>query len=133
MGIFRIFIAGNLVYLFHIHVFLNLVELFVGLINPSLKDKIDTYMDFFPNMSFAISIGYLERLLTGILIFCYLNKLREMRKGNDLYYQFDAALFFMFFFFFSEFRSCEYAISPICSVLLIGRLWIDLDQVFFHQ
>lgn len=123
-----IFIVGNLVYLFHIHVFLNLVDLIVGFINLPLKEKIDAYMKFFPDMSFAISIGYLERLFTGLLVFCYMNKLRKIRKDNDLFIN-TMLLYFMVFFFFSEFRVVSIRFSYLFC-FAYWTLWVDLIKCF---
>ena len=85
-------------------------------------------MKFFPNMSFAISIGYLERLFTGLLVFCYMNKLREIRKDNDLFIN-TILLYFMVFFFFSEFKVVSLRFSYL---FCFGywTLWGDLIKCF---
>lgn len=123
-----LFIVGNLVYLLQLHVFINLVELMAGFIDRSMKVKIDEYMSFMPGIGFKISIGYLERLFTGILVFCYINKLREMRKDNDMFINL-MLLYFMFFFFFSEFRTISMRFSYLfCFGYWI--LWVDLIKCF---
>jgi hypothetical protein len=123
-----IFLAGNLVYLLQLHVFLNLVELIAGFINGSLKEKIDEYMAMIPGLGFKISIGYLERLFTGVLIFCYMNRLREIRKDNVLFINL-MLLYFVVFFFFSEFRVISIRFSYLfCFAYWI--LWIDLIKCF---
>jgi hypothetical protein len=123
-----IFLAGNLVYLLQLHVFINLVELIAGLIDRSLKAKIDEYMTFMPGVGFKISIGYLERLFTGVLIFCYINKLREIRKDNDLFIN-SMLLYFVVFFFFSEFRVVSIRFSYLFC-FAYWTLWVDLIKCF---
>lgn len=123
-----VFLVGNLVYLFQLHVFINLVQLIAGFINPSLKEKIGEYMTFLPGVGFKISIGYLERIFTGVLIFCYINKLREIRKDNDLFIN-SMLLYFVVFFFFSEFRTVSTRFSYLfCFAYWI--LWVDLIKCF---
>ncbi len=123
-----VFISGNLVYLLHIPVFLSVIKLFAGLISPDYQYKIDTYMNFMPDAGFKISIGYLERLLTGILLFCYLDKLKSIREGRSIYIN-GLMMYFVMFFFFSEFKVISLRLSyPFSFGYWI--IWYDLVKCF---
>lgn len=123
-----IFILGNIVYLLHISVFLYIVEFIAGFISDSLQLKIKTYMEFLPNAGFQISIGYLERLLTGILLFCYMNKLRMQQNGNNIYIN-TLIIYLVLFFFLSEFKVISLRLAYLFT---IGYwvVWLDLLKCF---
>ena len=123
-----IFIAGNFVYLFHISVFLSIINLITGFINPTLQEKINDYMKLMPDAGFRITIGYLERLLTGGLIFCYFNKLRDIRKGSDIFIN-SILIYFALFFFFSEFKVISQRLSYLFS-FGYWIIWMDLIKCF---
>ncbi|MBR1688761.1 MAG: EpsG family protein [Prevotella sp.] len=123
-----IFAIGNLIYIFHIPVFLTLVSFIAGIISPQLNYKIMAYTELMPSDGFRLSIGYLERLLTGILIFLYIGKLRDIRKDNDIFIN-SILLYFAMFFFFSEFKTVGLRFSNLfCYAYWI--LWIDLIKCF---
>ena len=123
-----VFITGNVVYLLHIPVFLTIVKLFVGLISPELQYKIDVYMELDPGASFQIGIGYLERLLTGILLFCYIVKLRDIRSDGNIYIN-GLILYFAMFFFLSEFKVISQRLSYLFS-FGYWIIWYDLVKCF---
>lgn len=123
-----IFIVGNIIYLVHIPVFLSVVNLIIGFINPTLQNKISEYMELMPDASFKLSIGYLERLLTGGLVFCYFNKLRMIRKGNDIFIN-SILTYLALFFFFSEFQVISVRMSYLFS-FGYWIIWMDLIKCF---
>ena len=126
-----IFLAGNIVYLFHIPVFLSIVELVAKFISSDLQYKIGEYMSLMPDAGFRLSIGYLERLLTGGLVFCFMNKLRSIRKGNDIFIN-SILIYYSLFFFFSEFQVISQRLSYLFS-FGYWIVWIDLIQCFSIQ
>jgi hypothetical protein len=71
------------------------------------------------NEGFRISVGYLERLFTGLLVFFYMDKLYERRKENILFVN-AILLYYMMFFLFSEFDE----ISLRMSYLFIFSYWV---------
>lgn len=123
-----IFIVGNIVYLLHISIFLSLVEIISGFISPEFQNKIDDYMQLLPDAGFKLSIGYIERLFTGILVFCFYEKLRNIRSKNDLFIN-SLLIYFALFFYFSEFKVISLRLSYLFS---IGYwiIWIDLISCF---
>lgn len=89
--------------------------------------KVRAYTEIY-DKSTKISIGYLERLLTGSLIFCYYNKLIEVRKENIVFIN-AAIAYFMCFFLLSEF---EILSKRLCALFAFGywMLWMDLLKCF---
>lgn len=96
-------------------------------IDDSLSMKVRAYTEIY-DKSTKISIGYLERLLTGSLIFCYYNKLIEVRKENIVFIN-AAIAYFMCFFLLSEF---EILSKRLCALFAFGywMLWMDLLKCF---
>lgn len=120
-----IFIACNVIYLGHISIVLSLASL-LGL-DEQFSAKIRAYTEYY-DQGTGLSIGYLERLFTGLLIFLYYDKLQEVRKNNGVYINGILAYFIMFFFF-SEFQvlSKRFAILFAFGYWII---WIDLIKCF---
>ncbi len=120
-----VFIVCNIVFIGKI----SLVSTALGIlgVDESLSMKIRAYTEIY-DKSTKISIGYLERLFTGILIFCYYNKLSDVRKENILFINAVMA-YFMSFFLLSEF---EVLSKRICALFAFSYwiLWIDLLKCF---
>ena len=126
-----VLIIANIVYLLHIPVFKSIVSLVAGIIMPSTQLWIDTYMEMDPNTGSAISIGYLERLFTCVILFCYIDKLRELRNNSSIYIN-SIVLYLFLFLFLSEFKT----ISMRVSFLFIFGYWIiwyDLFKCFHYS
>lgn len=123
-----LFIAGNIVFLFHIPVFLTLVDFVASIISPDLQYKIEEYTSMMPGASFGISIGYLERLFTGGIVFCYLDKLRQQREDNDIFIN-SLLMYLMLFFLFSEFKVISLRFSNLFSYAY-WIIWMDLIKCF---
>jgi hypothetical protein len=126
-----IFIAANIIYVAHIPIFKSIISLFITNFADSTQLWVNTYLDMDQSTGSVISIGYVERLLTGILLFCYMNKLYEIRKNN---YVFVNSLFLCLctFLFLSEFRT----ISVRCSTLFCFAywiVWIDFIKCFYYR
>ena len=127
---FAIFVAVNIVYLFHIPILKSIILLFVDLLMPSTKLWIEAYLTMDATTGSVLSIGYIERLLTGVLLFCYMDKLRSLRRSNI----FVNSMFFYLciFLFLSEFRT----MSVRCSYLFVFAYWItwiDLTKCFTYR
>ena len=88
-------------------------------------------MSLMPDAGFRLSIGYLERLLTGGLVFCFISKLRSIRKGNDIFIN-SILIYYSLFFFFSEFQVISQRLSYLFS-FGYWIVWIDLIQCFSIQ
>ena len=123
-----VFIAANVIYLFHIPILKSIILLFVDILMPSTKLWIEAYLNMDNSTGSFLSIGYLERLFTGVMLFLYMDKLKELRNGSNIFVN------SMFFYlcivlFLSEFRT----ISQRCSFLFVYAywiIWIDLVKCF---
>ena len=76
----------------------------------------------------GISIGYLERLLTGSLIFCYYDKLIAMRKENKIFIN----LFVMYLlatFILADFQVLSERMGNLF-IVSYWILWSDLTHAF---
>lgn len=78
-----------------------------------------------------ISIGFLERLLTGILIFCYYDKLLNIRKDNVIFINFFIC-YILAFSFLREFDVMARRVA-ILFVCCYWVLWGDLLKCFIHK
>lgn len=126
-----VFLAGNAVYLLHIPVFLSIASIFLDIISPGLAWKVHEYTDLMANEEFRLSIGYLERLLTGVLVMLYIDRLREVRRDGDLFIN-SILLYFAMFFFFSEFKTVSLRMSLLFAYAY-WIIWIDLIRCFALQ
>jgi len=120
-----IFIACNIVFLSRISIFLKIISL-LGIGGDLLEAKVEAYTEM--GSGFGLSIGYLERLMTGFLVFCYYNKLKEIRKENVIFINALLA-YFMAFFLFSEFAEISKRISTLFA-FSYWIIWIDLIKCF---
>lgn len=124
-----IFMIANIIFLLHIPIFKPLISLIVGLLSDTAVQYVDAYMDF-DSQGSNLGIGVLERLLTGILLFCYFNKLIQLRKSNiwvNCLFLYLATNLFL-----GEFRT----ISTRCSNLFIFAywiVWIDLVKCIHYK
>lgn len=123
-----LFGAGNFIYILHIPIFLTVASIFLGFISPDLQWKVHEYTELMANEEFRLSIGYLERLLTGVLVFAYLDKLRGVRKENDIFIN-SILLYLVMFFFFSEFKTISTRMSMLFTYAY-WIIWIDLIRCF---
>ena len=80
-----LFVMANMVFILHIPIFLKIAEAIVG----DSEGRLQTMMEIYTTGAYAemktLSIGYLERLFSGILIFCYYDKLIEIREENKIF------------------------------------------------
>ncbi|EFI72801.1 MULTISPECIES: EpsG family protein [Segatella] len=120
-----IFIICNLIFLSRIPIFLTLVKM-VG-VSEIFADRIEIYTEYLTS-STPLSIGYLERLLTGTLIFCYYDKLKEVRNEGGIFINAMIA-YFVLFFIFNEF---EVLSKRFATLFVFGYwiVWYDLIKCF---
>jgi hypothetical protein len=71
-------------------------------LDETLTEKVKTYTEVYTSSKKVLSIGYLERLMTGTLIFLYYDKLKSVHPQSGIFV--NAVLIFLcVFFLFSEF------------------------------
>lgn len=123
-----IFIISNLVFLLHISVVTYLLSL-VG-IDESLTMKVRAYTEIYDQRS-MLSIGYIERLMTGILVFLYYHELKSIRKENGIFIN-AVITYLTIYFSFSEFAILS---KRIATLFVFGYwiIWIDLIRCFFYE
>lgn len=126
-----LFITANIIYLLQIPIFRNSIHLISGYLMPKTQLWIDTYMAMDSSKGSILSIGYIERLITGILLFCYIDKLRTIRPKNDIFIN-SLFLFLIIFLSFSEFRTISMRSSLIFSYGY-WIIWIDLIKCFHYR
>lgn len=118
-------IVGNLVFLSGIKfvtpiliaIASNLGEIYVDLVEAYTEGK-------YADIQLTLSIGYIERLLSGILIYCYYDKLIALRKENIMYIN-AFLLFYIMFFLFAEFAVIGGRLANLFT-FCYWVLWIDL-------
>ena len=120
-----VFIACNVVFLGKISLVMALVS-YSGL-DEQMSEKVRVYTELFSNAS-VLSIGYLERLATGLLVFCYYDRLREINPRNSVIIN-ALLLYFMAFFLLSEFETLSQR-SGYLFVFSYWVIWIDLMKCF---
>lgn len=123
-----IFVTANAFYLMHIPLLKTMIGLIADVVMPSTKYWLDQYTKMDTVDGFGLSIGYLERLITFVLMFCYIDKLRKMRSESNIFIN-SVFLYLVLFLMLSEFRTVSTRVSGLfCFGYWI--IWIDLIKCF---
>lgn len=120
-----IFILLNIIFLGNISIVLTMCSL-LGL-DEMMAQKIKTYTEIY-SANRGISIGYLERLVTGILVFLYYDKLKSLRKDSAVRIN-GIIAYYLMFFALSEFQELSQRMSSLFSYGY-WIIWIDLTKCF---
>ena len=122
-----IFLAANVVYLLQIPLLKSLILFIVGFVSPALKLKMKTYLEMDAGV-FRLSIGYLERLFTGGLVFLYYEKMVSCRKCNTIFIN-CILIYLTVFLIFSDFSTVASRLSTlfVCAYWVI---WLDFISCF---
>jgi len=125
-GYLAIFIVLNAIFIFNIPIVLKLITS-LGLVGELTETKIESYTEIMDE-STKLSIGYLERLITGGLVFCYFDKLKELREENTIFIN---SLIIVFFFVlgFSEFHELSRRLATLFTYSY-WILWADMIRCF---
>lgn len=124
-----IFTIVNFIFLLHVPIITTVITHIFGEANGVVQMKLETYTSGNMAEMKTLSIGYLERLFTGILVICYYDKLCEVREENKIFIN----LFLLYLtssFILSEFSEISLRTSYlfICAYWI---LWIDLIKCFY--
>lgn len=124
--LFLIFlIIGNAVFLLGIKFITPILFTIAGHLGEEYVEVIEIYTEGkFADMQLTLSIGYIERVFTGILIYCYYNKLIEHRKENIMYIN-AFLVYYLIFFLFAEFAVIGGRIANLF-IFCYWVLWLDL-------
>ena len=79
----------------------------------------------------TLSIGYLERLFSGIIVFCYYDKLIEVREENKIFINAFIG-YFLTALMLSEFSTISLRMSYLF-MFSYWILWNDLIKCFFYE
>lgn len=123
-----LFIVGNLIFILHVPIVLSIINI-LG-IGGDLQLKVTAYTELM-DASKGLSIGYLERLFTGVMIFTYYDKLKEVRPDNAVYFN-GLALYLILFLLLSEFQVLSERITMLFSYGY-WVIWMDLAKCFYHD
>lgn len=122
-----LFFIGVFMYALHISIFTNLSSFILGFINPEIEGKVHYYLEE-ATSSPKINFVFLEQILTGALVLCYMDKLREIRKDANIYINCILAFFIMTFYLH------EFATLSLRLAILFGVgywiIWTDLIKCF---
>lgn len=126
-----LFLAGNLFFLLHVKVFIPITSMILGDESGMLQDAVTDYTTGEMGEATRLSIGYLERLFTGLLIFGYYNRLEQVRADSRLYVNCFMAYFCMVFFL-SEFEIMSQRMANLF-IMSYWILWGDLIKSFVYK
>lgn len=120
-----IFVIGNLLFLLHIKYLGPTMLSMADLIGGRLSVQIKLYFasDFY-NQPYGISLGYIERIITFIVITILQNRLIEQNKHISMFIN-AYVLYFISFFFFSEIMV---AVDRL-TLLFIFSYWILYPEI----
>lgn len=125
LGIFCVCVA---IFVLHIPIFMGLLKL-TGIGGVFIENKVEVYSEISSARGFGM--GFIERMVTGILVFCYYEKIRDIRPENKMFIN-SLIAFYLALFMFSEFAE----ISKRIYILFIYSYWIiwnDIIKCFYYE
>lgn len=130
--IFTLFLLGNIVYLLQIRWIVPVIDIVANLIGGRLSQLASYYINNSRwNFSYGISIGFMERTATFILLFYLRNKLSAKNAGHvfiNIFY-----LYIFSYLYLSELRILidRIPIMFVCSYwILLPRLYKNLKKEY---
>lgn len=123
-----LFIIANIVFLLHIPIVPTILSI-IGT-GGDMQNKIKAYTEVMTE-SKVLSIGYLERLFSGLMLFIYYDKLLEIRRGNALYFN-GLATYILLSFFLSQFQILSERITYLFSYGY-WVVWLDFAKCFKYD
>ncbi len=118
-------IAGNIVFLSGIKFVTPILIAVASSLGEVYVDLVEAYTEGkYADIQLTLSIGYIERVLSGILIYCYYDKLIELRKDNIMYIN-AFLIFYIMFFLFAEFAVIGGRLANLFT-FCYWVLWLDL-------
>lgn len=123
-----IFTVCILIFILHIPIFLKLIQA-SGIGGDFVEMKVEGYTSLYGSR--GIGLGFFERLITGILVFCYYRKIREMRPENTIFIN-SLVLYYISVYFFSEFAEISKRIFTLF-IFSYWILWCDIIRCFYYE
>ena len=127
-----IFILGNLLFFAQTGIVRPIILTVTDLLGGKYTVLAERYMEgVFGEVSKGLSIGYLERTLTCLLVIGFYGKLLELRASNRLFINL-YMLYFASYFFFADVAVIALRLAPlfICSYWV---LWPALYEVMIAR
>ena len=120
-------LCANVIYIKRFSVTLAILSLFMHGDNI-ITLMIQQYTEHFSNQASGITFGYLEKLLTTLLVFLYYDKLTSIREDGHIYVN-AIMMYLVIFLTFSEFGELAKRISTL---FYFGYwiVWYDMMKVF---
>jgi hypothetical protein len=124
--LFILFCLGNLIYIFQIEWCRNIL-IILGSFIPGLGNKIYGYITLggMFSKSYGISIGYIERFFSFLLIYCYSAKLYNLKRCGIIFVN----IFYLYSFVFLYFSEISILLERV-SILFIVSYWILYPQIY---
>ena len=123
-----VFVVANLAFITRFSIVEQLLEM-MGLTGDAAM-KADAYTGKMTTAVAVFSLGYIERLLTGMLIIAYHDKLKALHNGSGVIVN-GVFMYLIMFFFFSQYDVLAQRYS-----FLFGFgywiIWIDLMKCFYY-
>lgn len=122
-----LFFIGIFMYALHISLFTNLSSFILGFINSELEGKVHYYLEETTSTS-KLNFVFMEQFVTGTLVLCYMDKLREIRKNANIYIN-CILMFFILTFYLHEFVTLSVRLAILFGVGY-WIIWTDLIKCF---
>jgi len=125
--IWSIFIVGNIIFLLHIKYLESITVTLADLMGGRMGVKTRLYfaIDFY-SQAYGLGLGYIERVVTFLVIILSQKKLKE-QNANNLIFINCFLIYFIIYFFFSEIMVAVQRLS----VLFVFAYWILYPELLF--
>ncbi len=125
-----IFALGNLLFVSHAKVVTALLSGVGSIVSDKMSSVVELYTEEY-DTSKGLSIGYLERLITGTLMICYYDKLTGLKKSNIIFMNM-GLIYFSIAFLFSEFDVMSQRLSTLFTIFY-WVIWSDLLSCYAYD
>ncbi|MCQ2244160.1 MAG: EpsG family protein [Bacteroidaceae bacterium] len=126
LGCFSVFAA---MYLLNISIVVSILQI-LG-IDELLTAKVEAYTEVMNASRSGFSLGFIERVLTAVLVTLYYDKLNMRRKNNAIIINGLLCYFFMFFCL-AEFSTISSRMSNLF-VYSYWIIWVDLLYCLYYE
>lgn len=121
------FLVGIIFFLSGIKIVTPIVTYIAGILGERMQLLVENYTEILDS-SRGISIGFLERVMSGTLVFCYYKKLCSLHSDAPLFIN-SFTLYSFFYFYFCEFDVMSSRLANLF-VFSYWVLWPFLISVF---
>lgn len=124
--ILLLFIIGNFMYVFQIQWFRSILLSFSVWLPGRLKVITEAYLSSkFYSSSYGITIGYIERTLTFLVVYCSSNNLYKINNNNIIFLN----AMYLYLFIFLYFSEISILLGRI-PILFIFSYWIIYPRIY---